>query len=133
MMVACIAFVFAISLGAGDVAAFAAICLLTGLALGADLALPPALLADIAESPAASAGAGLLRLVELVAKLNLALAAGLALPLLALLGYEPGGDTGGEAGLLALTLAIYCLLPVFFKAAAAALAWRWRNELEVCS
>ena len=58
--------------------------------------------------------------------------AGLALPLLALLGYEPGGDTGGEAGLPALTL-VYCLLPVFFKAAAAALAWRWRNELEVCS
>ena len=133
MVVACIAFVFAISLGAGDVAAFAAVCLLTGLALGADLALPPALLADIAESPAASAGAGgYFGWWNLVAKLNLALAAGLALPLLALLGYEPGGDTGGEAGLLALTL-VYCLLPVFFKAAAATLAWRWRNELEVCS
>ncbi len=129
MAVACIAFVFALSLGAGDVAAFAAVCLLTGLALGADLALPPALLADIAESPMASAGAGgYFGWWNLIAKLNLALAAGLALPLLALLGYEPGGD----AGLQALAL-VYCLLPVFFKAAAATLAWRWRNELEVCS
>lgn len=137
MAVACIAFVFALSLGAGDVAAFAAVCLLTGLALGADLALPPALLADIAESPMASAGAGgYFGWWNLIAKLNLALAAGLALPLLALLGYEPGGDarggTGGDAGLQALAL-VYCLLPVFFKAAAATLAWRWRNELEVCS
>ena len=137
MAVACIAFVFALSLGAGDVAAFAAVCLLTGLALGADLALPPALLADIAESPMASAGAGgYFGWWNLIAKLNLALAAGLALPLLASLGYEPGGDarggTGGDAGLQALAL-VYCLLPVFFKAAAATLAWRWRNELEVCS
>ena len=129
MAIAVVAFVFALSLGAGDVAAFAVVCLLTGLALGADLALPPALLADIAESPSATGGAGgYFGWWNLVAKLNLALAAGLALPLLALFDYRPGGETG----LLALAV-VYCLLPVVFKAAAAALAWRWRNELEVSS
>jgi Na+/melibiose symporter-like transporter len=60
-----------------------------------------------------------------VAKLNLALAAGLALPVLAWLGYQPGC---GE-GLLALSLA-YALLPLTFKLLAAALLWRWRHLLE---
>lgn len=50
-------------------------------------------------------------------KLNLALAAGLALPLLGLLGYAPGSRD--EAALQALVGA-YCLLPVLLKLFAAA-------------
>ena len=50
-------------------------------------------------------------------KLNLALAAGVALPLLALLGYTPG--TRSEAGLQTLSLA-YAVLPCLLKLAAAA-------------
>ncbi len=127
MALAVAAFAGAATLGEGAVWAFAAVCLLTGIALGADLALPPALLADIAESREATAGAGAyFGWWNLVAKLNLALAAGLALPLLAALGYQPGS---GE-GMLALTL-VYALLPLFFKLLAAALAWRWRDQLEV--
>ena len=61
-----------------------------------------------------------------VAKLNLALAAGLSLPLLAWLGYAPGsGDS-----LTALRMA-YALLPVSFKVFAGALLWRWRRDLEI--
>jgi hypothetical protein len=45
--------------------------------------------------------------------------------LLALLGYVPGST----AGLPALTFA-YALLPLAFKALAAALLWRWRHSLE---
>jgi GPH family glycoside/pentoside/hexuronide:cation symporter len=51
------------------------------------------------------------------AKLNLALAAGLALPLLELAGYSPGARS--DQALHALTLA-YCLLPCALKLAAAA-------------
>jgi Na+/melibiose symporter-like transporter len=64
-----------------------------------------------------------------VAKLNLALAAGLALPLIGWLGYVPGGSSG-SVGLAALTFS-YALLPLVFKAVAAALLWRWRHSLEV--
>lgn len=129
MALACAAFAGAIVLGAGDVWPFALVCLASGLALGADLALPSALLADIAESREAKAGVGgYFGWWNLVAKLNLALAAGIALPLLGALGYRPGGTDG----LLALAL-VYCLLPVFFKLIAAALAWRWRHDLEVVS
>ena len=99
------------------------ICFASGLALGADLALPAAIAADLGERQG-QAGA-CFGVWNFVAKLNLALAAGLALPLLGLLGYVPGG----EAGLPALTFA-YALLPLAFKAFAAALLWRWRHDLE---
>jgi Na+/melibiose symporter-like transporter len=54
-------------------------------------------------------------------KMNLALAAGIALPLLDYLGYTPGHPT--ESGLLALGIT-YALLPCALKLAAAALLWR---------
>jgi len=64
-------------LGAGDVWPFALVCLLSGAALGADLTLPAALLADLAEADGRSARAGAyFGWWNLVAKLNLALAAG---------------------------------------------------------
>lgn len=134
MLVALASFAWAWGLGAGDVWPFAVVCLLSGAALGADLTLPAALLADISD-PAASDGLSADRQAQagayfgwwnLVAKLNLALAAGLSLPLLDLVGYRPG-VAAASAGLAA----VYCLLPLLFKSIAAALAWRWRNTLEV--
>jgi len=133
MITAVVAFSWAWTLGAGDVAAFAVICLLSGAALGADLTLPAALLADIAESgngrsgKSAQAGA-YFGWWNLVAKLNLALAAGLALPLLDRLGYQPGVAEATHG-----LSAVYCLLPLCFKTIAAALAWRWRATLESAS
>jgi Na+/melibiose symporter-like transporter len=53
---------------------------------------------------------------NLVAKLNLALAAGLALPLLTWLGYAPGSRDPAALHSLAV---VYCLLPCLVKAAAA--------------
>ena len=127
MAVAVAAFSWASLLGAGEVWAFAAICLLSGAALGADLTLPAALLADIAEQghgPSAQAGT-YFGWWNLVAKLNLALAAGLSLPLLDLAGYRPGvADTASGLSV------VYCLLPLCFKTLAAVLAWRWRKILE---
>ncbi|MER2518702.1 MAG: MFS transporter [Candidatus Accumulibacter phosphatis] len=136
MLVAVASFAWAWGLGAGDVWPFAVVCLLSGAALGADLTLPAALLADIAEAPAddcgesgrsAQAGA-YFGWWNLVAKLNLALAAGLSLPLLDLVGYRPGAAAASAA-----LAAVYCLLPLLFKAVAALLAWRWRNTLELSS
>lgn len=47
MGLAVITFVWAYSLGSGDIYAYATICILSGLALGAELALPPALLSEL--------------------------------------------------------------------------------------
>lgn len=126
MLLATAAFAGAGLLGPGDVAAFAAICIASGLALGADLALPAAIAADLGERQG-QAGA-CFGVWNFVAKLNLALAAGLALPLLDLLGYRPGGSDG----LGALSFA-YALLPLAFKLLAGSLLWRWRHSLEIRS
>lgn len=129
MWLAMAAFAGAALLGPGDVGLFAAICLASGLALGADLALPAALAADLGERQG-QAGA-CFGIWNFVAKLNLALAAGLALPLLDLLGYRPG-EAQPATGLAALTFA-YALLPLAFKLLAAGLLWRWRAALEIRS
>jgi glycoside/pentoside/hexuronide:cation symporter, GPH family len=129
MALAVIAFIWALFLGEGDLIAFAVICAASGAALGADLALPPSMLADVIDSDGrTSEGArsgAYFGLWNLVTKLNLALAAGLALPLVSLLGYVPGR----QAGLGALA-AVYALLPVGLKLFAAGLLWRRRRFFE---
>ncbi|MBI2769291.1 MAG: MFS transporter [Burkholderiales bacterium] len=112
-------FIWAALLGPGDTAAFITVCALSGAALGADLALPGALLAGvIARAGDRGRGEGAyFGWWNFATKLNLALAAGLALPLLQLAGYSPGARDA--QALQALGIA-YCLLPCLLKLAAAA-------------
>ncbi|WP_019646610.1 MFS transporter [Novispirillum itersonii] len=111
-------------LGTGDGLLFIAFCLLTGIGLGADLCLPAAMLADVTDEQTARTGdsrAGLyVALWSLTGKLALALAVGLAFPLLDLAGFMPGS---GQAP-LALPL-LYAALPVALKLAAALLIRRY--------
>lgn len=105
MMVSIAAFVWATLLSAGDITAYFVICIAAGLSLGADLVLPPVLVAS-AIRPGQSPGA-VFGIFTLLGKLSLALA-GLSLPLLDVLGYRAGSTTG-----IALPLtyaAIPCLL-----------------------
>lgn len=124
MGLAITAFVFAFALGSGDASAFLAICAASGVALGADLALPSALLAGVigAGGHAGRHEGAYFGWWNLASKLNLALAAGLALPLLQLAGYAPGRRD--EGALQALSLA-YCLLPCVLKLVAAAALQRF--------
>lgn len=114
MLASVIAFFSASLLGAGDAWAFAAICLASGLALGADLAVPGALLTGVIhESGHGGSGDGrYLGWWTCATKLNLALAAGLCLPLLAAVGYHSGSTD--PAGLQALAWA-YGGLPCLLK------------------
>ena len=112
------AFSGAFWLGAGDLVGYALVCAASGLALGADLALPPALVADMIDADAHPQPGAYYGLMSFFAKLTLALAAGLALPLLDLWGYAPGG------GQLFALSATYALLPIVMKLGA--LAWFWR-------
>jgi glycoside/pentoside/hexuronide:cation symporter, GPH family len=122
MVLSIVAFVWAYTLGVGDVRAFLVICIMSGLGLGADLALPPSILADVIDDDE-RAGIGrnegaYFGLWNLVTKMNLALAAGIALPTLAWLGYQPKITTSGEA--LGYLSATYALLPCMLKACAVA-------------
>ena len=118
MGVSIAAFIGAFWLGEGDLVGYVLVCTASGLALGADLALPPALVADMIDADDHPQPGAYYGLMSFFAKLTLALAAGLALPLLDLWGYTPGGDQ-----LFALS-ATYALLPIVMKLGA--LAWFWR-------
>lgn len=121
MAVSIVAFVWTFTLGAGDTVPFMIICILSGLGLGADLALPPSILADVIDDDdkrglGRNEGA-YFGLWNLVTKMNLALAAGIALPSLALLGYQPKISQSVDA--LLYLAAVYALLPCVLKALAA--------------
>ena len=107
-------FIWAATLGAGDTTAFLIVCALSGIALGTDLALPSALLAGLIGrlGERGQREGAYFGWWSFAAKLNLALAAGLALPLLAWFGYTPGARE--PEALLTLTIA-YCLLPCALK------------------
>lgn len=118
MALAIATFAGAFWLGAGDLTAYALVCLASGLALGADLALPSVLVARMVDADAVPQPGAYYGLMSFFAKLALALAAGLALPLLDLAGYEPG-----NGHILPLAVS-YALLPCVLKLGA--LAWFWQ-------
>lgn len=122
MVLSIVVFIFASLLGAGDIAAFTVVCALSGAALGTDLALPSALLAGtIAQSGDRGRAEGAyFGWWNFATKLNLALAAGVALPALGWLGYTPGAQDA--SALRTLTWA-YCLLPCGLKLVATGLLY----------
>lgn len=126
MVAAVASFVWAYWVGAGQWAAFATICMVSGLAFGADLALPPALLARVIDANGHSGQreGSYFGLWNAVNKLVLALAGGIALNLVTALGYARGATS--EAALAALAVT-YALVPCALKLVAASLllvAWR---------
>ena len=119
MALSIVVFSWATQIGSGQTTAFLIICALSGVALGTDLALPGALLAGVIQSNGDSGKAegAYFGWWNFAIKLNLALAAGLALPLLGVFGYAPGARS--PEALSALVLA-YCVLPCVLKLAASA-------------
>ena len=116
MIGCCAAFVAVPFLQPGDVLLFGIICVLTGLCLGADLVLPSAMQSDVVDVDSLQSGARragmLFALWGMATKLALALAVGIAFPLL---------DWAGGAG--AMLVALYSLVPIAFKLAAIGLMW----------
>jgi Na+/melibiose symporter-like transporter len=129
MVLSVLAFTGAAFVGQGQVGAFMLICVASGLALGADLVVPAALLAGVVQQ------SGLQGQAEgrwfgwwsLASKLTLALAAGLALPLVQALGYQPGER---DANALTALGMVYALLPCGLKLLAAVALWWRRGDWE---
>jgi Na+/melibiose symporter-like transporter len=113
-------------LGPGDQWWFLLICILTGVSLGADLVLPASMQADVVDLDTLHSGrqrTGIYFAIwGMATKLALALAVGIAFPLLDLAGFAPGAAGNGDTGLFALA-ALYSLVPAAFKIAAVTLFW----------
>ncbi len=95
--------------------------------------LPASLQADVIDVDTAATGeerSGLyLAVWGLASKLALALAVGIAFPLLSAAGYDPGTGAKSEFGLWTLAL-LYAALPVALKLGAIALMWRFPLDAE---
>ena len=102
------------------------ICIVTGAALGADLALPPAIQADVADYDRWRFGADRtgvqFALWGMATKLALAAAVGLALPGVDWMGFDP--ELPSEAGRSAL-IVIYAGVPVVIKVVAIVAIWKF--------
>lgn len=99
----------------GQIVLFGVICILFGLTFGADLALPPSMLADVIderEDQDKVSTASYFSVWNVTAKLSTALAPGIAFPLLDAWGYGKG-DTDSVA--LSGLLIIYALVPCGIK------------------
>lgn len=118
MLLASIAFTGVPLLGPGDTTAFLLICLVSGLSLGADMALPASIQADVLDLDRQLSGsqrAGLLfGIWGMLTKLSLALAVGIAFPLLALTGFDSSPAASPPAALMTLSL-LYGVLPILLK------------------
>lgn len=114
MLIAALGFLPAAFLGPGDLVGFIAVCVVTGATLGADIALPAALQAQLVVSESKilkkPRGGALFGLWGMAGKFALALAAGIALPLLALLSHPAGGLSRTEV-----LPWLYAGLPVLIK------------------
>lgn len=129
MLLAVGGFVWAYGLGAGDFTPFLIVCVITGIALGAELALPPALLAGrIHDTNNHDRAAGLNAGLTFLSKLALALAAGVGLWVLDIAGFKPDADNTDSA--LHMLSVLYALVPCGLKLCAAGLLWASADSLK---
>lgn len=112
MVLAIVTFAFALTLGPGDTALFAVICVASGATLGADITLLSALFARHMAKIAPNAGNGF-GLWSFVSKFTLAIAAIALLPILQISGFE-AGTSNAPAALTTLTI-LYAGVPCALK------------------
>jgi len=100
-------------LGEGDVWIFAAICVVSGATIGADLTLLPAMFARRMAKVSPNGGQGF-GLWSLVSKFTLAFAAAVLLPILQLSGFTSGAPDNSDIALTTLS-SLYALVPCILK------------------
>lgn len=134
MILNCAIFALVPLLGQGDVWAFGAICVTTGILLGFDLSIPPAIQADVIDVDTAESGeqrSGLYFAAwSLATKLSLAVAVGVVFPLLAWFGFQPEQEGSNSASAVSALVAIYVWIPIALKLAAVALMWSFPLDLD---
>lgn len=123
MTMAVISFAWALFLTPETAWSYGIICVLSGIALGSDLALPPSILADhIHDYKQEDNASYLYSLLNFLAKSSLAIGSAITLPLLDIWGYTPG-QINTPSALLALSIC-YAGIPCIIKITAVLMLWR---------
>ncbi len=127
MLLAIISFVGAFLLSAGDFLPYLIICMISGLSLGGDLALPPAILAQqMHQQKTQEAASSQFALMTFISKTALAIAGIIVFPILDSAGFVADTNNANKA-LFTLSLT-YALIPCFIKLAAALMLWFAINQ-----
>ena len=114
MVLAVLSFIWVLLLNPGDLVAYALICIISGFAFGAELSLPPSILADhIALQKREKESGFLYSQLTLLTKLSLAGATAVVFPLLDSAGFKPA-DVNDKSSLTVLVIC-YGLVPCLIK------------------
>ena len=130
-LVAMVALIVFFSLGMflreGDTVLYASICVLTGFTLGAELIIPPSLLAILIDNnKQSSLASGYYALNDFITKFSLAIAGTLLLPLLQYLGFK--SNSINQESVLSALLYLYVLIPCTLKLLAIGLLIIWKTK-----
>ena len=127
MLYACTIFSFVFSLDKGDTFLFSVICVLSGLALSADLALPASIQGDLVDAEYLRTGerstGQFFALWAFVSKAALAISTGLALVVLDVIGFKP--NTINEPKVLLILVIMYGGLPIILKLISVYIMWNF--------
>lgn len=127
MLLAIISFIGASFLKEGDFLAYALICFSSGIAVGADLAMPPAILTDFLSKHQQISGGISLGRLSFCNKWAVTIASASSLTLLSVLGYVPQQLQNTDTiSALAIT---YALVPCCIKACALFCLSCWKEKL----
>jgi Na+/melibiose symporter-like transporter len=114
MVLAVLSFIWVLLLNQGDLVAYALICIISGFAFGAELSLPPSILADhIAMQKREKESGFLYSQLTLLTKLSLAGATAVVFPILDSSGFKPA-DVNDKSSLSVLVIC-YGLVPCLIK------------------
>ena len=130
MVYSCFIFIFVLFLEEYDLIFFAIICILSGLALSADLAIPSSIQADIIDLEYLKTGKRLtgqfFAFWGLVSKAAIAISTGVALILLDIIGFN-SDENNGKNVLFAVSF-IYAGLPIILKILSIYLMWDFKLD-----
>lgn len=127
MLLAIATFIWAFFLQPGDIIAYGVICVLSGTALGADLALPPSILADrINRQNTESEATQYYALLAFIPKTAIAIASGASFLILDQLGFIAGTQNSPQT--LQGLITLYALIPCIIKLGAAFYLWHLHKK-----
>jgi glycoside/pentoside/hexuronide:cation symporter, GPH family len=129
MLLAATTFVWAFFLQPDDIWQYAVICILSGIALGGELSLPPAILSELIDAQDKTKNTSFLfSILAFLSKTALALGSGIAFLILGTTSFAPATQNDSEA-LLALSFT-YALAPCIIKVCAALGLLSWLRKLK---